>query len=46
MVSVWSGTAALTVAPVNAALILDQWRELHRVGEPDIAEPVLRHGSP
>ncbi|WP_061781589.1 extracellular catalytic domain type 1 short-chain-length polyhydroxyalkanoate depolymerase [Sphingomonas sanguinis] len=43
MVSVWHGTADLTVAPVNAALIVDQWREVHRVGEPDIAEWVGGH---
>ena len=43
MVSVWHGTADMTVAPVNAALIIDQWRELHRVGEPDIAEHVGGH---
>lgn len=42
-VSVWHGTADTTVNPINAGLIVDQWRGLHRLGEPDIRERIDGH---
>jgi len=39
-VSVWHGTADATVDAVNAAMVVDQWRELHGVGAPDVTERV------
>lgn len=40
-VSVWHGTADATVAPTNAAAIVDQWRALNGLlGEPAIEETV------
>ena len=39
-VSIWHGTADTTVNPINAGLIVDQWRGLHRAGEPDIRERI------
>ncbi len=34
-VSVWHGTADATVHKVNADVIVDQWREMHGVDQPD-----------
>ena len=37
-VSVWHGTADATVDPINAAMIVDQWRGLHGVDAPDVTD--------
>ncbi len=42
-VSVWHGSSDATVDAINAAMIVEQWRELHRVGEPDTTERVAGH---
>ncbi|MCT8002392.1 PHB depolymerase family esterase [Sphingomonas sanguinis] len=42
-VSIWHGTADPTVDAVNAGLIVDQWRGIHGVGEPDITERIDSH---
>lgn len=42
-VSVWHGTADATVDPINAAMIVDQWRGLHGVGAPAATERVGGH---
>ena len=42
-VAVWQGTADATVAPVNAAMIVDQWRGIHGVDAPDVADRVDGH---
>lgn len=42
-VSVWHGSSDSTVHVVNAAMIVDQWRGLHGVGEPDTTERVGGH---
>jgi poly(hydroxyalkanoate) depolymerase family esterase len=42
-VSVWHGTADLTVNEVNAAMIVNQWRGVHGVGEPDVTERLDGH---
>ena len=39
-VSVWHGSSDPTVDAVNSAMIVDQWRGLHGVGEPDTTERV------
>lgn len=39
-VSVWHGNSDATVDAVNATMIVDQWRELHGVDEPNTAERV------
>lgn len=39
-VSVWHGSSVATVDVVNAAMILEQWRGLHGVGEPDTTKRV------
>lgn len=44
VLSVWHGTQDQTVAPVNAKAIIDQWRELHHLGEaPSIVEAIGDH---
>ena len=42
-VSVWHGTADATVDPVNAAMIVDQWRGVHQVVEPATVDRVAGH---
>ncbi len=42
-VSVWHGSSDPTVDAVNAEMIVDQWRGLHRVGEPDTVGRVAGH---
>jgi len=42
-VSVWHGTADATVDAVNAAMIVDQWRGLHGVDQPDLTDRVDGH---
>lgn len=42
-VSVWHGTADSTVSAVNGAMIVDQWRGVHGVGEPDVVERIGAH---
>lgn len=42
-VSVWHGSRDATVDAVNAAMIVDQWRGIHGVGEPDTTERVAEH---
>ncbi|WP_174287437.1 PHB depolymerase family esterase [Sphingomonas bacterium] len=39
-VSVWHGTADATVNAVNASMIVDQWRGVHGLGSPDVADAV------
>lgn len=39
-VSVWHGSSDTTVDVVNAAMIVEQWLELHGVGEPDATKQV------
>jgi len=42
--SVWHGTDDRTVDPVNAAAIVDQWRDLHGIGEaPGRVDTVAGH---
>ena len=43
VVSVWHGNSDPTVDAVNAAMIVDQWRGLHGVGEPHTTERVAGH---
>lgn len=40
-IAVWHGSADRTVAPVNARLIVDQWREVHGAGAPDPGDVVM-----
>ncbi|MEG8038854.1 PHB depolymerase family esterase [Sphingomonas sp. LR60] len=42
-VSVWHGSSDATVDAVNAAMIVDQWRGLHGVTDPDTTERVAGH---
>lgn len=42
-VSVWHGSSDATVDAVNAGMIVDQWRGLHGVGDPDATERVAGH---
>ena len=42
-VAVWHGTADPTVNAVNAAMIVEQWRGVHRVGAPDATEQGAGH---
>ncbi|WP_254605201.1 extracellular catalytic domain type 1 short-chain-length polyhydroxyalkanoate depolymerase [Sphingomonas bacterium] len=42
-VSVWHGTADLTVSATNAAMIVDQWRGVHGVGAPDATGRIDGH---
>lgn len=42
-VSVWHGSSDATVDAVNAEMIVDQWRGLHGVGDPDTTERVAGH---
>jgi poly(hydroxyalkanoate) depolymerase family esterase len=42
-VSVWQGTADSTVDKLNAAMIVDQWRDVHGLGEPDLVESTDGH---
>lgn len=42
-VSVWQGSADRTVAPVNARLIVDQWRGVHEVEEPHVSDVVMNY---
>lgn len=39
-VSIWHGSADATVDAANAGFIVEQWRGIHRLGEPDITERV------
>ncbi len=42
-VSVWHGSSDAIVDAVNAGMIVDQWRGLHGVGDPDTTEQVAGH---
>lgn len=42
-VSVWHGSSDATVDAINAEMIVDQWRGLHGVGDPDTTERVAGH---
>lgn len=42
-ISIWQGTADTTVAPVNAAMLVEQWRGIHGVELPDQSQSGDRH---
>ena len=39
-VAIWHGTADSTVDAINAAMLVEQWRGVHGVGEPDVVDRV------
>ncbi|KQT34724.1 hypothetical protein ASG29_00730 [Sphingomonas sp. Leaf412] len=41
-VSVWHGTADRTVDVANAAMIVEQWRDVHGLGDPDVKGDTYR----
>ncbi len=43
VVSIWHGTADRTVDPINAAMLVDQWRGVHGVDAPGTVESVDGH---